>query len=260
MTTTDGAVRLNVEAGVATVTFDRPGARNAMTWAMYESLGTIATQLQQDRSVRVVVFRGAGGEAFVAGTDIAQFRDFRDGEDGVAYEQRIDACIGLLEAIPLPTVALVEGWCVGGGIAIATACDFRIADSTARFGVPIAKTLGNTLSITNLARLTAAFGAQRVKRMVLLAQILDAEEALACGFLHERCEPGELDATAETLIKRLSSLAPVTQRCAKEAMRRLVTHGLPADDDLISQCYGSHDFQEGVSAFVAKRPPEWKGS
>lgn len=258
--TTDGAVRLHVENGVASITFDRPHARNAMTWAMYEELGNIVTQLQADNRPRVVVFRGAGGEAFVAGTDITQFRDFRDGEDDVLYERRIDACLSLLETLPMPTVAAIDGWCVGGGLAIATACDFRIADTTARFGVPIAKTLGNTLSIANLARLSAAFGTQRTKRMLLLAQILDADEALACGFLHERCERGELENATAELIKRLTALAPITQRCVKESLRRLTTAKLPSDDDLISQCYASRDFHEGVSAFMDKRPPEWKGS
>ena len=158
---TDGAVHLLIEGPIASVVFDRPQARNAMTWAMYERLMAICTQLQTNASVRVVTFCGAGGEAFVAGTDIAQFQHFKSGDDGVAYERQIDHCIGLLEALPMPTVALVEGWAIGGGLAIATACDFRIATVGARFGVPIAKTLGNCLSVGNLARLTQALGVPR---------------------------------------------------------------------------------------------------
>ena len=255
-----GHVHLSIEAGVASVLFDRPQARNAMTWAMYEQLMAICGQLQSDPLVRVVSFRGAGGEAFVAGTDIEQFKAFSTGDDGVAYERQIDQCIGLLEALPMPCVAVIEGWTVGGGLAIATACDFRVASSTARFGVPIARTLGNCLSVANLARLSAAFGAQRVKRMLLLAEILDAQEALACGFLHGVCAPAELDAAATRLIERLAALAPVTQSVSKEGLRRLTTHGLPEAEDLIRRAYGSHDFHEGVSAFVAKRNPVWKGS
>lgn len=255
----EGAVRLTIKASLASVVFDRPQARNAMTWAMYEQLVAICGQLQVDKNVRVATFRGAGGEAFVAGTDIEQFRAFQSGDDGVAYERQIDRCIGLLEALPMPTVALIEGWTIGGGLAIATTCDFRIATPVSRFGIPIARTLGNCLSIANMARLVAVFGAARVKRMLMLAEILDAGEALACGFLGHICEPAELDAAADRLCERLTALAPVTQAVAKEGLRRLVTHGLPQGEDLIRRCYGSADFREGVEAFVAKRSPVWTG-
>jgi enoyl-CoA hydratase len=255
-----GNVHLRIDAGVASVLFDRPQARNAMTWAMYEQLTAICGQLRRDASVRVVTFRGAGGEAFVAGTDIEQFQAFSSGDDGVAYEQQIDACMDLLESLPMPTVAVVEGWAVGGGLAIATGCDFRVATSTARFGVPIAKTLGNCLSVANLARLVAAFGTQRVKRMLLLAEILTAEEALACGFVQQVCAPADIDTVAGALVQRLAALAPVTQSVAKEGLRRLTAHGLPDGEDLIRRAYGSRDFNEGVAAFVARRSPVWKGN
>lgn len=259
----DGQVTLRTEAGVASVLFDRPQARNAMTWAMYEQLQAICRQLQGDASVRVVVFRGAGGEAFVAGTDIAQFQAFgagaQGGEDGVAYERQIDACMDLLTGLPMPTLAVVEGWCVGGGLAIATGCDFRVATPGAKFGVPIARTLGNCLSVTNLARLGAAWGAQRVKRMLLLAEMIGADEALACGYLQEMAAPSDIDAVVQRLVARLAAGAPVTQRVSKEGLRRLAIHALPEGEDLVRAAYGSADFREGVAAFVAKRQPEWQG-
>lgn len=255
-----GSVRLDISAGVASVVFDRPAARNAMTWSMYERLNEICEQLVADASVRVVTFRGAGGQAFVAGTDIEQFTTFRSGEDGVAYEQQIDQCIARLESLPMPTVAVIEGWTIGGGLAIATACDFRIATPGSRFGVPIARTLGNCLSVANLARLSAVFGMPRVKRMLMLAEVLTADEALACGFLLQTVEAGEIDTLRASLCERLAVLAPVTQRVSKEGLRRLVSRALPDDEDLIRLCYGSDDFREGVSAFVAKRSPAWKGS
>jgi enoyl-CoA hydratase len=256
----DGAVHLDIEGGVASVVFDRPLARNAMTWAMYEQLGQICDQLLAGSSVRVVTFRGAGGVAFVAGTDIEQFKAFRHGEDGVAYEQQIDQCIQKLESLPMPTVAVIEGWAIGGGLAIATSCDFRIGTPSSRFGVPIAKTLGNCLSVANLARLCAVFGLPRVKRMLMLADILTADEALDCGFLLQISEAGELDDALLKLCQRLSALAPVTQSVIKEGLRRLVAHDLPPGEDLIHRCYGSSDFREGVDAFVAKRSPVWTGA
>ena len=255
----EGTVHLRIEGGIASVLFDRPQARNAMTWAMYEQLGQICEQLQADAAVRVVTFRGAGGQAFVAGTDIEQFKAFRSGDEGVAYEQQIDQCIHQLETLRMPTVAVIEGWAIGGGLAIATTCDFRIATPTSRFGVPIAKTLGNCLSVANLARLSAVFGMLRVKRMLMLAEVLAADEALDCGFLLQISEAGEIDATLAQLCERLIALAPVTQSVSKEGLRRLVSQGLPADEDLIRRCYGSDDFREGVNAFVARRKPVWKG-
>jgi enoyl-CoA hydratase len=254
-----GEVSLHLEAGVASVLFNRPQARNAMTWGMYGQLTAIAQTLKNDPGVRAVVFRGAGGQAFVAGTDIEQFAAFRSGEDGVAYERQIEACIELLSSLPMPTVAVIEGWCVGGGLAIATACDFRLATPGSKFGVPIAKTLGNCLAIQNIARLSAAFGHQRVKRMLMLAEFIDADEALACGYLHEQVAVDALDASLAALVQRLVSLAPVTQRVSKIALQRLVTQGLDDAHDLIRAAYGSRDFHEGVAAFVAKRTPNWSG-
>lgn len=255
----EGSVHLGRAGRIATLSFDRPLARNAMTWAMYGQLAAHCRQLAEDRETRLVVLRGTGGEAFVAGTDIAQFQDFQGGEDGVAYERRIDEGIAQIERLPMPTVAVIEGWAVGGGLAIATACDFRIATPSARLGVPIARTLGNTLSMANLARLQAAFGTQRLKRMLVLAELLDAEEALACGFLHEVCAAEALDAALARLGDRLLALAPLTQAVVKEGLRRLVAEQLPEGEDLIRRCYGSQDFREGVAAFTARRAPAWQG-
>ena len=254
-----GSVQLRIEGGIASVLFDRPEARNAMTWAMYAQLGEICDRLRTEASVRLVTFRGAGGEAFVAGTDIEQFKAFKTGAEGVAYEVKIEQCLEKLETLPMPTVAIIEGWTIGGGLAIATACDFRIATPISRFGVPIAKTLGNCLSAANLARLIAVFGMPRVKRMLMLAEILAADEALACGFLLQIAGAGEIDGALARLCGRLLALAPVTQSVSKEGLRRLVAHGLPADEDLIRRCYGSNDFREGVDAFVERRLPFWEG-
>jgi enoyl-CoA hydratase/carnithine racemase len=255
----DGEVRFSIDGAVASIVFDRPSARNAMTWAMYEQLGAICERLGDEPGVRVVCLRGAGGEAFVAGTDIEQFKTFKDGADGLAYEGRIDEGVARLEALPVPTVAVIEGWAVGGGLAIATACDIRIATPSARFGVPIAKTLGNCLSMANLARLVAAFGKSRVQRMLIGAEILTAEEASACGYLSQLVAADAIDAAAADLCRRLASLAPVTQAVTKEALRRLLVQNLPDAQDLILRAYGSEDFHEGVRAFSGKCSPAWRG-
>lgn len=256
--TGEGAVHLAIDGAIASVTFDRPEARNAMTWAMYEQLRAHCERLREDASVRAVRFQGAGSEAFVAGTDIAQFQDF-DGEHGVQYERRIDATMQLLAALPMPTVAVVQGWCIGGGLAIASTCDFRLATPGSKFGVPIARTLGNCLSIANVAALVAAFGRPRVQRLLLLADLIAAEEAQACGYVLEVVPAEGMAAAAQKLCGKLAALAPVTQQVSKEALARLLRHDLPEAEDLIRRTYGSADFREGVQAFVAKRPPVWKG-
>jgi enoyl-CoA hydratase len=258
-TMTDGEVRYSRDGEVATVIFDRPAARNAMTWQMYEQLGEACARIRSEDGLRLAVFRGAGGKAFVAGTDIAQFRAFRSADDGIAYEAKMEGYIGGLESLPVPTLAVIEGFAIGGGLAIAAACDLRIATPGARFGVPIARTLGNCLSIANYARLVAALGAPRAKRMLLLAENLSAEEALACGFLSEIVEPSDLDRRVAELSQRLTRHAPVTMRVSKEAIRRILHAGLPDGDDLVRACYGSDDFRIGVAAFVEKREPQWTG-
>lgn len=256
----NGRVQLSVKDGIASILIDRPEARNAMTWAMYDELGRICDELASRADVRVTTFRGAGFEAFVAGTDIEQFRAFESGADGIAYERTIDTRIGQIERLPMPTVAIVDGWAIGGGLAISAACDFRIATPTASFGVPIARTLGNCLSMANTARVVAAFGVARAKRMLLLADLLPAQEAYDCGFLTAIASPETLDAEVDQLCAKLERLAPVTQRVSKEAIRRVVAETVPQGDDLVSACYGSQDFKTGVTAFLDKQKPVWTGS
>jgi len=255
----DGEVRTSRAGDVVTVTFDRPAARNAMTWQMYERLGEVCAELQKDKSVRAVVFRGAGGKAFIAGTDIAQFLKFTSGEDGIAYEEKMEGYLAALEALPMPTIAVIEGFAIGGGLAIAACCDLRIATPGSRFGVPIARTLGNCLSVANYARLVAALGVSRAKKMLLLAENLTAEEALGGGFLLDIVQPEEVDKKVTELCDRLVGHAPITMRVTKESIRRLMHAGLPNGDDLVRETYGSEDFRAGVKAFVEKKPPQWRG-
>jgi enoyl-CoA hydratase/carnithine racemase len=255
----EGEVRFTREGNVGKVTFDRPSARNAMTWRMYEQLHTICGEISADPSLRVAVFRGAGGKAFVAGTDISQFVSFKTGEDGIAYEQRMEGYLEAIESIPIPTLAVIEGWAIGGGLAIASVCDLRIATPGARFGVPIARTLGNCLSMTNYARIVASLGPASAKRMLLMADMITAEEAQNVGFVIDVVEPTDIERRIVEICERLAGNAPLTMRVSKEAIRRLLHAGLPDGDDLVRACYSSEDFRHGVRAFVDKREPQWRG-
>jgi enoyl-CoA hydratase/carnithine racemase len=259
MSSDAGQVHLTIAEGIAAIVFDRPQAHNAMTWAMYEALAAHCDRLAADPTVKVVTMRGAGGKAFIAGTDIEQFKAF-GGDDGIRYEAGIDAGIERIERLPMPVVAVLDGWVVGGGLAIASACDLRIATPAARFAVPIARTLGNCLSAANTARIVAGFGPGLAKRLLLLADNVGASEALACGFVTQIVEPDALEAAAAALCERLAGHAPLTMRAAKEAIRRIQASGLPDTGDLVREVYGSNDFREGVAAFVEKRKPRWSGT
>ena len=243
------------------ITFNRPQARNALTFAMYENLSDICRRIAATREVKALVITGAGERAFAAGTDIAQFRDFTTGEDGISYEQKMERVLTTVERCPVPTIAAVAGFCTGGGAAIAAACDLRIAAANAQFGFPIARTLGNCLSMENYARLAALIGPQRLREMILLAKLVDAPTALHVGLVSEVLpDPAALQARAAELAATLAGHAPITMEVTKEALRRLQARIADENiDDLIRRTYASADFKEGMRAFLEKRAPNWTG-
>ncbi|ASR36523.1 enoyl-CoA hydratase [Prauserella marina] len=243
----------------AVATFNRPSARNAMTWAMYDGLVDFCERVDADENVRVAVLRGAGGKAFVAGTDIAQFSEFRGARDGLAYERRIESVLARLERVRVPVIAAIEGYATGGGLAIAAACDLRVCTEDAKFGIPIARTVGNCLSMATYARLVHLVGAGRASTLLLTAGFTGAREALGCGLVSEVVEPDRLTGRVGELADQLAGQAPLTMLASKTAIRRLREHDLPDGDDLVEMCYGSADFAEGVAAFVGKRAPRWRG-
>ena len=250
-----------VRDGVGFATLNRPQARNALTFPMYERLASLCGEIASDDGVRALVVTGAGDRAFAAGTDISQFRDFRTAEDALAYEARVDRVLSAIEACPKPTIAAVAGACTGGGAAIAAVCDMRLGTADARIGFPIAKTLGNCLSMANYARLAALIGPARVIDLVYTARLVGAEEARSIGLLSEVLpDHAALQARAAELARTLAGHAPLTLRATKEAMRRLrVAARAVEGDDLVSMCFTSADFREGVESFLARRPARWTG-
>jgi len=232
------------------VTFNRPEARNAMTFAMYEALFELCERVDADDDVRALVLRGAGGKAFVAGTDIGQFTAFASAEDGLEYEATIDRILGRLEQVRKPTVALVDGYAMGSGLALAAACDLRVCTPSARFGLPIARTVGNCLSMANYVRLAALLGPARLKDIVFTARSIGPEEALAVGLATEVVDAAE--ARVAELCETLAGHAPTTLHVTKEALLRLRDAALPDGDDLVREAYASDDFRRRVAAFLAR--------
>ena len=254
-------VRLELrDEGALWLSFDRAKARNAMTYAMYEAIEAAAKRANDDPAVRALVLTGAGA-SFVAGTDISQFADFRTAEQAYGYEDFMERILGALEAVRKPTIAAIGGATTGGGLAIAASCDLRIATASATFGMPIARTLGNCLSLANLVRVASLVGIARTKELIFTARIIPADEALRAGLLHEVVSDGAaLHGRVSELVRTMSAFAPLTLWATKEGLRR-IRDRMMADEarDLVALCYTSQDFQEGVRAFMEKRRPVWRG-
>lgn len=241
------------------ITFNRPQARNALTFQMYESLATLCESIN-DKSlpINTLIISGAGDKAFAAGTDIAQFQEFRTREDALGYERTMDRVLGLLESVPVPTIAAIRGACTGGGAAIAACCDLRIASEDLKFGFPIARTLGNCLSVGNLSRLVELLGASRTREILMTSRLIKIDEALSIALVNESAS--DPMARACELATQMQSHAPLTMAASKEGLRRLREQAANVEgDDLIELCYTSDDFREGMAAFLGKRKPHWQG-
>ena len=251
----------DINGSVGVVTFNRPEARNALTWDMYDALVAACETAEAAGDVRVLIIRGAGG-AFAAGTDISQFREFADGEAGVAYERRLDAVIDRIEQMSIPTIAEVDGPAVGGGCAIAVACDFRLCSDRASFGVPVARTLGNCLSMANMARMVDLLGVAVTKDLLLSGRLMDAYEAQQRGLATLVLPVDQLGSETVKIAAELSVRAPSTIQATKAMLLRLRDHRRPpagSADDILRACYGSEDFKEGADAFLEGRKPHFWG-
>ncbi len=251
------------QSPLATLTFNRPEARNAMTWEMYQALVDACERAERDPDVRALILRGAGGKAFIAGTDIAQFQSFQRPDDGLQYEARLDHVLDTLERLGKPTIAEIQGVAAGGGCAIALTCDLTVATPDSTFGIPIARTLGNCLSAATCSRLVALMGPRSVKELLFTGRFVSAAEAQAMGLVNRIVPAERIEQSVRELAIEIASNAPLTLRATKEMIRRLMEKGRLAAEqerDLIELCYSSADFREGVRSFLAKRQPKWTGT
>ena len=252
-------VQYEKKGSIACVTVNRPKVLNALNTPTWTDLQAAFEDAKADASVHGVILTGAGDKAFASGTDINQFRAFKTPQDAIDYEARIDHVLGMIEQCRVPTIAAINGVCAGGGAGIAACCDLRIGIGTAKFGFPIARTLGNCLSMSNLSRLSALIGAARLKEIIFTARLIEAQEAFRLGLLNEMVDDlSALERRAGELARLIASHAPLTLRSTKQALLRMRPK-VGEDEDLILMCYQSRDFREGMDAFLNKRPPQWTG-
>ena len=246
--------RTSEHGGVVSVLFNRPAKHNAFTREMYLELRQLFRDLADDAGTKIVVLRGAGGKAFAAGNDIEDFL----AQDQVPYEAEIRSMFDALFALPQVTIAAIDGVCVGGGLAIATHCDLRIATPRSRFGYPIARTLGNALSSPVLFRCASVFGEALTREMLLTARLQSAQRAYAVGALTSVTD--SLDEGLAELVAQVLPLSGVTLRTTKSqlAFRAAALEPVPeGEEELLRTVYGGPDFAEGVAAFLGKRKPSF---
>jgi enoyl-CoA hydratase/carnithine racemase len=246
---------------IGTLTFNQPERHNAMSLDMWRAATTVLEQFELDPAVRVIVLTGAGGKAFVSGADISKFESERDTLDAVAqYNAAVDRFSQVLEECSKPTIAMIRGYCVGGGLGIAVCCDLRIANDAVRFAVPAAK-LGLGYGYANVRRIMDLVGPQFVTEMLLAAGQFDAADALRTGLVNRVVPDAEIESYVRELAGVISSNAPLTIRAVKRIVRELRSEDpdVAACDALVRQCFESADYREGRRAFLEKRKPVFRG-
>ena len=255
------STRFAIDGPVASFTFNRPETRNALTWEMYDALVAACDRVDADHDIRVFVLKGAG-KAFASGTDIAQFTTLSTADDALAYEKRLDGVVDRVEGVQVATIAQVEGVAAGGGCAIALACDLRVCTPAAKFGIPVARTLGNCLSATNYSRLLELAGPGLLKDIMFTGRLIDGMEAHRVGLVNRLADADAIEGVVADLARTIAANAPLTIHATKEGMRRILRSrriDRAALDDLVVTCYTSEDFRNAVASFLAKQPPVFNG-
>jgi enoyl-CoA hydratase len=248
---------------IATVVFNRPHVRNAFNLAMWSALPGVVDALARDPEVRAIVFRGAGEEAFASGADISEFRENRkDRASAEAYNTRTAEAYHAMETCPKPTVAMIYGYCMGGAIATALACDLRFSADTGKFGIPAAR-LGIIYGLHSVKRLVSLVGPALAKDILYSARLLDAPEALRVGFVERVVPATELAAYTYDYLGRVAQNAPLTIEGAKTIVEAIVEDGGVSKQDEIARlqlrAFESEDYREGTTAFLEKRRPRFTG-
>lgn len=255
-----GQLQVTLDGGVATVQFTRPDKHNAISFAMWHALGRLMPVLADDDDVDVVVLRGTSGGPFSAGADISEFTTLRaDAAGARLYSEAVEAGEQALIRFPKPTVAMVEGFAIGGGTQLAVACDLRVCESRSRFGVTPAK-LGIVYALGSTARLVEVVGPAWARWILLTGDLVDAETALRIGLVHEVVAPGEVEQRAQALAATLASRARVSLLGGKQMVARSVAGQVEEDAEVhavYEQSWASAEYAEGVQAFLAKRPPDF---
>lgn len=256
-------LRLSMADAIATIELDNPGRMNAMTAAMWAELPRLLQAADADPGVRVVVVRGAGTRAFSAGADISQFETERSGGSAGAYDELNDAAFRAVTGAVKPTIAMIHGFCLGGGLAIAACCDLRLCDEAAQFSIPPAK-LGIGYNQRWVRPLLALASAPSVKELIFTGRRYSAGEAAAMGLVNRILPTEELEPATYALAAEIVANAPLTIRAAKLAIDELSRHPEHPDvaklDAAVQACFDSADYNEGRRAFLEKRKPQFKGA
>jgi enoyl-CoA hydratase/carnithine racemase len=259
-----GDLYLEHRGSVATITINRPGQRNAISYDMWLELKRLAGVVDRSDDIRVLVIRGGGGEAFSAGADIAEFDKYRnDSARARVYSDAFDGALDAIWELGKPVIAMIQGFCVGGGLELACCADLRIAAEGSRFGIPTAR-LGVLVGYREMRRLLHLVGVSVASDILLAARILDADEALSAGLVTRVVAPAELDEEVYSIASDIAGMAPLIHRWHKQIMRTVLRNpgleGLTADQEALPfECFDTEDFQEGRRAFLEKRAPVFRG-
>jgi enoyl-CoA hydratase/carnithine racemase len=253
-----------VEDGIGHIVFNNPEKRNAVSLEMWQRVADLMDEYETDPAVRLVVLSGAGGKAFVSGADISKFDSERASEEAVAEYARVTgAAYTRLQEFPKPTIARINGYCIGGGVALAVCCDIRICEEGARFAVPAAK-LGLGYQAKYVKRLTDIVGPSFTKEIFFTARLFDAEEARIMGLVNRVVPAAELEAYVADYAERITGNAPLTIAALKAAVNELGKDTGERDmvrcDSMVDACFKSQDYKEGRRAFLEKRKPEFTGA
>jgi enoyl-CoA hydratase/carnithine racemase len=252
------------QGGVGILTFNNPERHNAVSLEMWETTKHILDDFAADGDIRVVVLTGAGGKAFVSGADISKFASERATlEASRAYNVKSDAAYSSIAEFPKPTIAMIKGYCIGGGLGLAVCCDLRICSDNSRFAVPAAR-LGLGYGYSGLKRLVDIVGPSFAKEIFYTARQFDAQEALAMGLVNRVVATGELESYVENITNMICANAPLTIKAVKftvgEMLKDEAKRNLARSTELVEQCFASRDYTEGRTAFMEKRKPVFTGT